>query len=428
MPAVRRGLCVSMVLALTACAGGGGLQQPTPFPPPPLATFQPDVPDRVGPVRVALLLPLTGDAADVGNDMLDAAQMAIFDVDARSFVLLPFDTKGTREGAQAAIEAAIEREAELILGPLFAASTMAIRERAREAGLSVLSFSNDASVATEGVWALGFRPEEQVRRIIDYALEQGYDDIALIAPDNAYGTRALVAWRGIMRQREDDVPEKLAALYPAGQQDRAQVLRRVTAYDGRQQALENERRRLRGSNDPAAQERLQALATADTYGSLPFDAVLVADGGPRLREIGALLNYYDANERTTQALGTMLWQEDPTALLEAPLQEGWIATISPELDEVFYRRFEQFFGREPVSLAGLAYDATALAAVIASSDRTFPEDLLTDGSGFIGRAGIFRLREDGLTDHGLAVVAVDAGDFRVLDPAPSSFAEDVLTQ
>ena len=46
---------------------------------------------------------------------------------------------------------------------------------------------------------------------------------------------------------------------------------------------------------------------------------------------------------------------------------------------------------------------------------------LTDAQGFVGAAGIFRLRPDGLADHGLAVVEVEAGAERVLDPAPRTF-------
>jgi hypothetical protein len=76
----------------------------------------------------------------------------------------------------------------------------------------------------------------------------------------------------------------------------------------------------------------------------------------------------------------------------------------------------------------LAYDATALAAVVAASDRSFPADLLTDPSGFVGRAGIFRLRDDGTTQHGLAVLEIDNGTARVVEPAPSSFLVALLGQ
>ena len=144
--------------------------------------------------------------------------------------------------------------------------------------------------------------------------------------------------------------------------------------------------------------------------------------------MAALLAFYDIDPATTRLLGTMLWESDPRLLFEETLQGGWYASVSPEGERNFQARFEQAFGRQPGALAGLAYDATALAAVVAASDRRFPADLLTDPSGFVGRAGIFRLRDDGTTQHGLAVLEIDNGTARVVEPAPSSFLVALLGQ
>ena len=53
-------------------------------------------------MRVGLLLPLSGPAEALGRDMLDAAQMALFDVGDNDLVLLPRDTGGTPAGARLA--------------------------------------------------------------------------------------------------------------------------------------------------------------------------------------------------------------------------------------------------------------------------------------------------------------------------------------
>ena len=61
----------------------------------------------------------------------------------------------------------------MILGPLLAADVAAVSPIAAQANIRVLAFSNDASVATDGTFLLGFRPEEQVRRVVAYALDSG---------------------------------------------------------------------------------------------------------------------------------------------------------------------------------------------------------------------------------------------------------------
>ncbi|MEE8202420.1 MAG: ABC transporter substrate-binding protein, partial [Alphaproteobacteria bacterium] len=60
-----------------------------------------------GPISVALLLPLSGPSGGLGAAMLDAAQMALFDVGATEIVLLPKDTEGTPDGARRAADAAL---------------------------------------------------------------------------------------------------------------------------------------------------------------------------------------------------------------------------------------------------------------------------------------------------------------------------------
>ena len=59
-------------------------------------------------VRAAILLPLSGVNAGVGQAMLNAAQLAIFDFADSHFELLPVDTGGSPAGAQDAAASAIE--------------------------------------------------------------------------------------------------------------------------------------------------------------------------------------------------------------------------------------------------------------------------------------------------------------------------------
>ena len=185
-----------LLLLLAGCAS----QSEPVYQDPAAVAPVPEVaePLPTGPVKVALLLPLTGEAAMVGQDMLEAAQIALFDVGQTDMVLLPRDTGGTIAGASAAARSAIDAGAELILGPLFASSTGAVGAIAREHDLKVISFSNDASVAGDNVWVVGFRPEEQVRRVIEFAQSQGLARIGALAPDDAYGQRAINGFEDAM--------------------------------------------------------------------------------------------------------------------------------------------------------------------------------------------------------------------------------------
>src|SRR5690606_11437564 len=93
-----------------------------PAPQPPQAAETPApvmVPGAREKVKVSLLVPLTGKKADLGQAMLKAAQMALFDIGGADFELIPRDTKSTRDGAAVAAEAAVKNRDYLILGPVF---------------------------------------------------------------------------------------------------------------------------------------------------------------------------------------------------------------------------------------------------------------------------------------------------------------------
>lgn len=401
------------LIALLVLGGCAGVQETTPplGPQPPAAPTAEAPPAPSAPVKVGLLLPLTGNAARLGQDLLDAAQMALFDVPGSQIELLPRDTGDQPAGALAAARSALDAGAELLLGPLFARSTTAVAPLAAGRGIPVISFSNDASIAGPGVYVLGFRPEEQIERVLGYAASQGLARFGALAPDDAYGTRGITAWRAALA-RVPGADAAIARTYPADSDRPIEAIREVAAF-GRPWDLPLEPETL----GPAA-----GLPPEAAQAPPGLDAVLVADGGRRVAAIAAALERYGLSPPATRLLGTMRWQDDPDLLADPSLRGAWIATWPPDTIATFVRRFEAVYGRLPTPLAVLAYDATALAVLLAQAEPRFAPEQLTDPAGFVGGAGIFRLLPSGVSEHGLAVLELDAGGTRLLEPAAAAFA------
>ena len=106
-------------------------------------------------VGVAMLLPLSGARASVGQSMLDAAQMAVFDIAGDDFNLMVYDTQGTPEGAEDAAKLAVADGAKIVLGPLYGRSAAAVRPIVAAAGINAVAFSNDRTVAGSPVHLMG---------------------------------------------------------------------------------------------------------------------------------------------------------------------------------------------------------------------------------------------------------------------------------
>lgn len=401
-------------------------------PQPPLIVDSLPDGDLPQEVKAGLLLPLTGRAADLGQDMLKAAEMALFDAGVNSVVLVPRDTAGSAEKASQAAVELIDEGVEILIGPLFSSAVQAVTPIAQAADIRVLAFSNVTSVAEQGTYLLGFRPEEQIDRVVQYALDQGMVTFAGLAPDDAYGTTAMQALQRAVLERGGELSKVL--YYPSSLDDPSPIVREVADYQARQAALAQEKKIIQSliedDDDEAdvAKAVLEQLETMDTFGPPPFDAILIADGSDRLRSVASLLTFYDVDPDDIQFLGTIRWQDDPRVLQEEALEGGWFAASSPTAFAAFDQRFQSVFAKAPEPLASLAYDATALAVIVERDlgDRRYTPASLTDREGFAGATGLFRLNPDGLVQHGLAVLEVAKGSIREIDPTPTRFVDDVV--
>lgn len=443
---LRAFLVLGMLSGVAGCAGFGfgGDEAPPPRPAveTPPAVQQPKKPvPGVGPVtrdaanfftprqmhaqaatlvRVALLLPFNSQRADVralSTSLYNAAQLALFEFNNPNILLMPKASGGSATGAEAAAVAAIREGADLIVGPLFAEEVGAVAPVAQASGVPVVAFSTDLRVAGRGVYLLSFPPDEDVNRIVDYAVLQGITSFAALYPQSEYGERV----RALFEQAVADRGSRIVAAesYPAGTEGLNAPVQRLANYGGRHGALLARRDELKKTGDA---QGLKALEKRDTLGDLAYQAVFLPEGGQRLKALAPLLPYYDVDPRKVKFLGTGLW-DDPSLMREPSLEGAWFPAPAPEAHAQFVTRYTRVYGATPPRIASLAYDAVSLAVALSArlEGQRFTTEALTTADGFAGVDGIFRFLPDGRTERGLAVLEMHATGAAVIDPAPASF-------
>lgn len=371
--------------------GYAGTQQPVAVPPP------------AGPsVKVALLVPLSGKNADLGQAMLQSAQLALFDMEYDRIELVPQDTKGTTDGARAAAQMAIADGAKLILGPIFATEARAVAPIAQQANVNVISFSTDWTLAQGNVFVMGFLPHTQVERMVQYAGQQRLQRVGIIAPENEYANVVVSAWN-VNAARNNMAPAHILRVKPGS----ADASERIDAFTS-------------GSARMAAAKAGQPLPPA------PYDAIFMPVGGSEAVSLADSLSYYELDPQTVRRLGTGLW-DDANLATQKSLNGAWFAASDPALRKAFERRYFDSYGAAPPRLSTLAYDATSLAVVLAKTGfaeygtPSFDRQAITNPNGFAGIDGIFRFRPDGMAERGLAILEFRNGSMNVVDPAPRSF-------
>ncbi|MGD2132519.1 MAG: penicillin-binding protein activator [Maricaulaceae bacterium] len=360
-------------------------------------------------VRVGLLLPLSAPSPQLRDEalsMLNAAQLAMFETDAQRLVLIPKDTGGTAEGARSQARAVLREGADVILGPVLADSVRAATDEASVYGAPVIAFSNDSSVTEAGAYLLSRTPEEEVCRIVEFSSLQGVVAFAALTPVEDYGYRVRDALEECARESTGFLTTWEE--YPSGA-DATLVdpaARRLARYD--------ERLRMR---DLEAEEEFE----------LPYQAIMLPEGGVRLLSVAPLLPFYDVDPRTVRFLGTSLWMDDSVAR-EPSLIGGWFPGPDPVALEAFESSYVASFGEEPSRLAPLAYDAVLMTSSLTRGLGALglTDDAIMRPTGFRGADGLFRFNADRLSQHSMAIYEVRGGRFVVVDPAPLSFEPAVF--
>lgn len=377
-----RGVVIAGALAVSACVRPSGpppaptRPEPAPVRPAP-GPVRPGLPEEDGARhRVALLVPLSGGNAGIGRSLANATQLAILDLKAEDIRITTYDTA---TGAAAAAQRALADGNKLILGPLLAEDARAVAPIARGAGVPVLSFSNDTSVAGNGTYLMGYAPAQSIERVVDHARRSGVTEFAGLMPTGLYGERASTAF-----------------------------LRAVEGAGGKVTALET-------YNRGAVNQAVARLARS------PFQAVLIADGATGA--VAAVPGIRRASP-SARVMGTELWNSDSGIGSVTALNGAWFASVSDTYYRTYAAKYRARFGAAPYRLSTLGYDAVLLTARIARDWRpgtAFPTARLSDRDGFAGLDGAFRFGRDGIAERALEVQEIRGGTTVTVSPAPQGF-------
>jgi len=330
--------------------------------------------------RVALLLPLSGKDAAVGQSLANATTLALLDTRADTIRITSYDTA---KGAKAAADKAIADGNRLILGPLFAEDVSAIAGAARAAKVPIISYSNDVSVAGDSVFVMGYVPAQSIDRVVRYARSEGITRFAGLVPAGTYGQRAS------------------AALLEAAKAAGGTVVTLQT-YDRGATSLQT------------AIKRMQQDSA--------YQAILIADSGAAAIRIVPMLR--KAGGADARVLGTELWNTDRSIAGAPALRGAWFASVSDGLYRQYAGKYRNQFGSDPFRLSSLGYDSVLLTTRIARDWKvgsTFPLARLRDPDGFIGIDGAFRFDKNGVAERALEVQQVGTGQLEIVSPAPRGF-------
>ncbi|MBW4707425.1 penicillin-binding protein activator [Roseobacter sp. YSTF-M11] len=313
------------------------------------------------PPRTAMLLPLSGPRADLGQTMARAVWL----VEDRSG--LPqrveiFDTGPSPQGAATAAAQAVAAGAEVIVGPLFSDHTTAVLESAPKA--RIMTLSNNDRLAASGAWVFGVTPAQSAKAAAGFAAKQGARSISILQPSGDFGGQSAEALARAAKAN------RMTAIPAVGMQDT---------------------------------DNLLAALRARGAGQLP-DSLYLPTSDATSRRAARI-----AADAGISVIGSLQWADAPSEALKG-IETLTFAGPDPQLFTSLSATYRSALGEEMGIISGLAVDAVMFASAL-PRDRNGRVQM-TAREPLDGLLGQCAFRKDRTCARDLAMLQMKGGQLR----------------
>ncbi|MCC8417689.1 MAG: penicillin-binding protein activator [Rickettsia endosymbiont of Bryobia graminum] len=136
-------------------------------------------------IEIAILMPLTGDNAVIGQQYNKLIKIGIED-SLQSYAHVTSYDGSDEKQVTAAIDKIIDRETKIILGPLSANLTAIVVSKVRQHDILVITMSNNPVLADTDLFVFGHAPLKQLTKIINYFCNKEYSYFFALLPDTQH--------------------------------------------------------------------------------------------------------------------------------------------------------------------------------------------------------------------------------------------------
>jgi ABC-type branched-subunit amino acid transport system substrate-binding protein len=331
---------------------------------------------------IGCLLPLSGDLAPYGQELLNGIQlgMGMFSGNEEGYKLelVIRDTAGSPEKAVSGVEDLVVNEkAVAIIGPMTSKPATAAAEKAQELGVPIITLTQKSGITDIGdmVFRNFLTPEKEVEAILNEAMgKRGFVRFGVLYPENSYGR----FFMNLFWDRLEEMGGRITAIesYDPSETDYASQIKKMTGlYYDRPESITRMLDKIKGikSNEEPAYDASETI--------IDFDAVFIPDNYQRVALIAPQFPFH--NVFNVPFLGTSLWWSPELIKMTGDYVQNAIFPTgffpersSPEVQS-FVNDYKTIFSSDPGVLAATGYDTVRfLKGLIEKSDIRTKDDFL----------------------------------------------------
>jgi len=350
-------------------------------------------------IRIGLLVPLTGENAEIGKQIIKATRLALDDINSNKIEIFP---KDTNSDPNKTLRSAIELDQmgiNLIIGPVFYENLIYLDEVKETI---FLSFTNKTLDLPKNVISTGINSISQLNTINKFLKENEINKTILLIPNLNYDQEIE---NGI---KESKIKKLKKYFYDIEPTKLTKQIEEITNYETRKQNLFDEITRLENSDDPNKEDKIKNLEKRYTIGNVNFDAVIISDFDESLKSVITSLLYTDVSPKEKYFITLNQWF-DESLLTETASQPIYYPSINKKNLEQFEKKFAAEFNENPNHLSLLSYDLVGLIYYLSLKNNLSDIDkAFKKKNSFKGKVGIFDI-ENNKINHRLNFYKIEEG-------------------
>ena len=212
-------------------------------------------------IKIGLLVPLSGDNANLGKQIIKATRLAIKDIDSDKIEIFP---KDTQSDANITLRSAIELKElgiNLVIGPVFYKNLIYLNE---VKDMTFLSFTNKTLDLPKNVISAGINSTSQLNTIQKFIKMNEIKKPIFLIPELNYD---LEVKQGIKKSKIKTFKQYYYNIEPT---KLTKQIEKITNYEVRKQNLIDEITRLENSEDPNKENKIKNLKKKIYYWKCKF--------------------------------------------------------------------------------------------------------------------------------------------------------------
>ena len=279
-------------------------------------------------IKVGLLIPMTGENKDIGQQIIKSTKIALKDINSNNLEIYPKDTKSDpKETIKSAYELK-EMGIKIIIGPVFYSSLEYLNEIE---DLIFVSFTNKTINLPKNILSGGVNATSQLNAIKEFLELNEIKKTIFLTPKIDYEPEIKKAIKQskikISKYHIYDIePTKLTA-----------QIEKITNYKVRKQNLADEIKRVENSELIDKEKQLEKLNKRYTIGNVNFDSVIISDFDESLKSVITSLLYTDVSPKKKFIITFNQWF-DQSLLEEKTIQPIYYPSIDIENLENFKKK------------------------------------------------------------------------------------------